>query len=152
MSLLTIKVYCNFQEEYKHSSPVIRLFTFPSRNCILFENKAVPCLQLACLLHFDKDKLAIQGYIQEFVQGGGGGVYHPLGPYNPLETMNLTDPGGGLSPHVLLYSPFLFIDKVFSLIMIMGKPYLWLFYPCFTILGRNSSSIGWIHRHRFPHP
>jgi len=43
-----------------------------------------------------------QGRIQEFVQGGlnyiifpgGGGDQHPLGPENPLKSINFTGPGG----------------------------------------------------------
>ena len=36
-----------------------------------------------------------QGRIQEFFQGG---AQHPLGPENPLKSIDFTGPGG-LSPH-----------------------------------------------------
>ena len=41
-----------------------------------------------------------QGRIQEFVQGGlhfflfPGGAQHPLGPENPLKSIDFTGPGG----------------------------------------------------------
>ena len=50
----------------------------------------------------------LQGRIQEFVQLGHNlfffprGAQHPLGPENPLNTINYTDPGSGFNPHSTL--------------------------------------------------